>query len=116
MYGIQPSSDVSDSNSNTANNSSSSSDSTADSDNTADSSYNYDYNSGYASDQCPYCGQWFSTAPDASGYSPYGEHLAAESAYAATYAAEQGQQYQECPYCGQWLDSATYQDHITNLY
>lgn len=110
MYGIQPSSDASDSGDdiNTDSDSSSGSD---------DSSYsNSDYNSGYASDQCPYCGQWFSTAPDESGYSPYGEHLAAESAYSAASAAQQGQQYQECPYCGQWLDPATYQDHVTNLY
>lgn len=104
MYGIQPSSDSADSSSSdgTNNYDSSSSDSS--------------YDNGYAYDQCPYCGQWFSTAPDASGYSPYGEHLAAESAYAASSAAQQGQQYQECPYCGQWLDPVTYQDHVANLY
>ena len=122
MYGIQPSGDVSDDtaasdNSNTSDSgddSNTASDSSSGSD---DNSYsNSDSTSGYASDQCPYCGQWFSTAPDESGYSPYGEHLAAESAYAAASAAQQGQQYQECPYCGQWLDPITYQDHVTNLY
>lgn len=63
--------------------------------------------------QCPYCYQWFSTTPDTSGYSPYGEHEAAEAAYNATSST---QQYQECPYCGLWLDSNTYLDHITNGY
>ena len=56
MYGIQPDDTSSDSTSSDSSSSSGSSDSYA---------------------QCPYCYQWFSTTPDASGYSPYGEHEAA---------------------------------------
>lgn len=63
--------------------------------------------------QCPYCFQWFSTASDSSGYSPYGEHLASEEAYAAQNADET---YQQCSYCGLWLDADTYADHMANGY
>ncbi len=62
--------------------------------------------------QCQYCFQWFSTVPDESGYSPYNQHVAQESAYAAQmgYDAE----YVQCPYCGNWVTSSEYDVHIAN--
>lgn len=59
--------------------------------------------------QCPYCFQWFSDAPDASGYSPYAEHVAAETAYANQMANED---YVQCPNCGNWVTQSEYQQHI----
>lgn len=72
-------------------------------------SYYIDNNGGqYA--QCEYCFQWFSTAADASGYSPYADHVAAEAAYAAQSGYEE---YIQCPYCGNWVTQSDYNDHIT---
>ncbi|MDO4345619.1 MAG: hypothetical protein Q4C50_12555, partial [Eubacteriales bacterium] len=59
--------------------------------------------------QCPYCFQWFSDMADQSGYSPYAQHVAAESAYAAQIANEE---YVQCPYCGNWVTQSEYQDHM----
>lgn len=61
--------------------------------------------------QCPYCFQWFSDAPDASGYSPYADHVAAEAAYAAQ---QQNEDYVQCPNCGNWVTQEEYQEHIAN--
>ena len=62
--------------------------------------------------QCQYCFQWFSTTPDASGYSPYSEHVAIESAYAAQIGLEA--EYVQCPNCGGWVTPAEYDVHIAN--
>lgn len=79
--------------------------------NDSDSTQYYTGDDGTEYAQCPYCFQWFSTLPDASGYTPYGEHIAAESAYAAQQAQEE---YYQCPNCGNWVTASEYQDHITN--
>ncbi|MDO4523396.1 MAG: hypothetical protein Q4B57_09670 [Eubacteriales bacterium] len=76
-----------------------------------DSSGYYTGSDGAQYAQCPYCFQSFSTAADESGYSPYSEHVAQESAYAAT--LDDGT-YTQCPYCGLWLGSDDYADHIAN--
>lgn len=62
--------------------------------------------------QCQYCFQWFSTTPDASGYSPYSEHVAIESAYAAQIGLEA--EYFQCPNCGTWVTASEYDVHIAN--
>ncbi len=61
--------------------------------------------------QCNYCFQWFSTVPDASGYSPYANHVAAEEAYAMQNSHEK---YLLCPNCGNWVTQSDYNDHIAN--
>lgn len=61
--------------------------------------------------QCPYCFQWFSDAADASGYSPYAEHIAAEAAYANQ---QSNEDYVQCPNCGNWVTQDEYQEHINN--
>lgn len=61
--------------------------------------------------QCTYCFQWFSTVPDASGYSPYANHIAAEEAYAMQNSQEE---YLQCPNCGNWVTQSDYNDHIAN--
>lgn len=69
----------------------------------------YDSSGQYA--QCNYCFQWFSTAADASGYSPYADHIAAETAYAMQTGQEE---YVQCPNCGNWVTPSDYNDHIAN--
>ncbi len=61
--------------------------------------------------QCPYCYQWFLDVADESGYSPYADHVAAESAYANQEAEED---YVQCPNCGNWVTPEEYQQHISN--
>lgn len=76
-----------------------------------DASQYYTGNDGVEYAQCPYCYQWFSTAQDATGYSPYSDHVAAEAAYAAQQSQEE---YYQCPYCGNWVTAYEYQEHIAN--
>lgn len=76
-----------------------------------DSSSYYTDGSGVQYAQCEYCFQWFSTAADASGYSPYSDHVAAEAAYAAQIA---NAEYVQCPNCGNWVTQSEYNDHINN--
>lgn len=71
----------------------------------------YTDNAGNQYAQCEYCFQYISTTPDASGYSPYAEHVAAEAAYAASQA---NQDYVQCPYCGNWVTQSEYQEHMAN--
>lgn len=71
--------------------------------------YTDPYGGEYA--QCGYCGQWFSTAADDTGYSPYSEHVANEAAYAAQMSASN---YVQCPYCGYWVSEADYEYHTAN--
>lgn len=77
-----------------------------------DSSQYQTGNDGTQYAQCQYCFQWLSTTPDASGYSPYSEHVAIESAYAAQIGAEA--EYYQCPNCGTWVTPAEYDVHIAN--
>ncbi|MDO5539761.1 MAG: hypothetical protein Q4F83_06770 [Eubacteriales bacterium] len=78
-----------------------------------DPSQYYTGNDGTEYAQCEYCYQWFSTAQDANGYSPYADHVAAESAYAAM---QQQEEYVQCPVCGNWVTASEYQDHVTYGY
>lgn len=77
-----------------------------------DSSDYYTGTDGTQYAQCQYCFQWFSTAADASGYSPYSEHVAQESAYAAQMGYEA--EYVQCPNCGNWVTPSEYNEHIAN--
>lgn len=79
-----------------------------------DPSQYYTGNDGTEYAQCEYCYQWFSTAQDASGYSPYADHVAAESAYAAMQQPQE--EYVQCPVCGNWVTPTEYQDHVTYGY
>lgn len=76
-----------------------------------DSSSYYTDGSGVQYAQCEYCFQWFSTAADASGYSPYADHIAAETAYAMQ---NNNEEYVQCPNCGNWVTQSEYNDHIAN--
>lgn len=76
-----------------------------------DSSQYYMGDDGIEYAQCPYCYQWFSTAQDSTGYSPYADHVAAESAYAMQQSQEE---YYQCPNCGNWVTAYEYQEHIAN--
>lgn len=81
-----------------------------------DPSQYYTGNDGTEYAQCQYCFQWFSTVPDASGYSQYADHVAAEAAYAATLSEQQQEDYVQCPNCVTWVTGSEYQDHIANGY
>ena len=77
-----------------------------------DSSQYYTDNSGGQYGQCQYCFQWFSTYTDASGYSEYSQHVAQESAYAASMGMQA--EYIQCPNCGAWVTPSEYETHIAN--
>lgn len=61
--------------------------------------------------QCPYCFQWFSDTADSTGYSPYAQHVAAETAYLNQ---QGGEEYVQCPICGNWVTQSDYQVHQAN--
>lgn len=82
----------------------------SDSDYDASQYYTDDSGSQYA--QCQYCFQWFSTTSDSSGYSEYSQHVAQESAYAASMGMVA--EYVQCPNCGAWVTPSEYDTHIAN--
>lgn len=72
--------------------------------------------------QCPYCGEWFSTAPDGDLWNPYDRHLLEERD--TSQAEEQAYEYPDdgetadgelvqCPDCGNWYEEGNvFRNHI----
>lgn len=72
--------------------------------------------------QCPYCGQWFSTEPDGDLWNPYDRHLleerdssqSGEPAYEEpSYEETTDGEMVQCPDCGNWYEEGNiFRNHI----
>ncbi len=72
--------------------------------------------------QCPYCGQWFSTEPDGDLWNPYDRHVleerdsqqSEEQIYEDPDGAESTQaEMVQCPDCGNWYEEGNiFRNHI----
>ena len=72
--------------------------------------------------QCPYCGEWFSTLPDGDLWNPYDRHMLEERD--SQQGGEQAYEYPEdtgtaeaemvqCPDCGNWYEAGNiFRNHI----
>ncbi|MDO4632605.1 MAG: hypothetical protein Q4B01_01965 [Eubacteriales bacterium] len=89
----------------------------------------------YGTDQCPYCGNYFSLAPNDDGTTVYSSHVAQEAAWAAymsenaqdnsgstaqdnTAQSETSAATSQCPYCYGWYTVAdgSYDAHVATHY
>ncbi len=77
---------------------------------------------GESMQQCPYCGEWFSTAPDGDLWNPYDRHLLEERDSSQTeeptyteptYEETTDAEMVQCPDCGNWYDEGNvFRNHI----
>lgn len=85
----------------------------------------------YPTQQCPYCYQQISTAPNGDGTTVYSVHVAQEKSWADTYGygntpatepqqsstnSNTGDDSAQCPYCYQWfsVSDGTYASHVAS--
>lgn len=71
--------------------------------------------------QCPYCGEWFSTAPDGDLWNPYDRHVLEErdssqdegQTYGYPDEGETAGEMVQCPDCGNWYEEGNvFRNHI----